>query len=53
MQSVSPKWDDIIAWIQPFASRSSIKSVVARLVLAAFTYFIWQERNNRIRGKDA
>nr|GEW53521.1 hypothetical protein [Tanacetum cinerariifolium] len=34
--------------IKPFAKRRSSKSVIAKLVLAACAYFIWQERNARL-----
>ncbi|GKC86403.1 reverse transcriptase domain, reverse transcriptase zinc-binding domain protein [Tanacetum coccineum] len=36
--------DDII----PFAARKTSKSVIAKLVVAATSYFIWQERNGRL-----
>ncbi|GKB40018.1 tetratricopeptide-like helical domain-containing protein [Tanacetum coccineum] len=45
--------DDIIEWLLLIAHKNSIKSIVARLVFAAATYFIRQERNNRIHGKEA
>ena len=49
--------NDIIHWISPFAKKKSAIGVVAKLVLAASTYFIWQERNSRLfkqkkRSKD-
>ena len=49
MHSVSSTFDDIIAWIQPIWQRCvQLKSIVAKLVLEATAYFIWQERNQRI-----
>ncbi|GJV63341.1 hypothetical protein Tco_1474169 [Tanacetum coccineum] len=36
--------DDII----PFAARKTSKSINAKLVVAATSYFIWQERNGRL-----
>ncbi|GJT79353.1 hypothetical protein Tco_1053695, partial [Tanacetum coccineum] len=39
---------DIIDDIIPFAARKSSKSVIAKLVVAATSYFIWQERNGRL-----
>ncbi|GJW93328.1 hypothetical protein Tco_0173000 [Tanacetum coccineum] len=38
----------IMSIIKPFANRRSSKSVIAKLVLAASAYFIWQERNERL-----
>ena len=48
MDGIGPIWDDIVDWIKPLSTKRSIVSVVARLVLAATTYFIWQERNFRL-----
>ncbi|GKC74293.1 hypothetical protein Tco_1120176, partial [Tanacetum coccineum] len=45
--------EDISNWLIPMASKRSIVSVVSQLVFAASTYFIWQERNNRIYSKDS
>ncbi|GJR57656.1 reverse transcriptase domain, reverse transcriptase zinc-binding domain protein [Tanacetum coccineum] len=53
MQNLAPRMDDIVAWMEPIANQNSIKSIVARLVLTATTYFIWQAENNRIHGKEA
>ncbi|GJW42637.1 hypothetical protein Tco_0071436 [Tanacetum coccineum] len=39
---------DIIDDIIPFAARKTSKSVIAKLVVAATSYFIWQERNGRL-----
>ncbi|GKB44156.1 hypothetical protein Tco_0889098 [Tanacetum coccineum] len=43
-KSIYDTIDDII----PFASRNTSKSVIAKLVVAATSYFIWQERNGRL-----
>ncbi|GKC66085.1 hypothetical protein Tco_1098683 [Tanacetum coccineum] len=43
--------DSIIHDIIPFAKRKSSRSIIAKLVVAATTYFIWQERNNRMFKK--
>ncbi|GJW00222.1 ribonuclease H-like domain-containing protein, partial [Tanacetum coccineum] len=40
--------NEIINDILPFAARKTSKSIIAKLVLAAATYFIWQERNGRL-----
>ncbi|GJU81527.1 hypothetical protein Tco_1283892 [Tanacetum coccineum] len=38
----------IVDSIIPFAKRRSIRSVIAKLVVAACSYFVWQERNFRL-----
>ncbi|GJY65056.1 putative RNA-directed DNA polymerase, eukaryota, reverse transcriptase zinc-binding domain protein [Tanacetum coccineum] len=43
-KSIYDTIDDII----PFAARKTSKSVIAKLVVAATSYFIWQERNGRL-----
>ncbi|GJV88494.1 reverse transcriptase domain, reverse transcriptase zinc-binding domain protein [Tanacetum coccineum] len=40
--------DNIIQDIIPFAMKRSSKSICAKLVVAAASFFIWQERNNRL-----
>ncbi|GJY06658.1 hypothetical protein Tco_0373712 [Tanacetum coccineum] len=52
MQSVAPKLEDIVDCITLIAHKNSINSIVARLVLDASAYFIWQEHNNRLHGKE-
>ena len=37
----------------PLSLKNSIESIVSRLVFAASTYFIWQERNNRIYSNES
>ncbi|GKC46639.1 reverse transcriptase domain, reverse transcriptase zinc-binding domain protein, partial [Tanacetum coccineum] len=39
---------DIISYVLPIAKRRSSKSIIAKLVIAASAYFIWQERNWRL-----
>ncbi|GJR05399.1 integrase, catalytic region, zinc finger, CCHC-type containing protein [Tanacetum coccineum] len=39
---------DIISYVLPIAKRRSSTSVIAKLVIAASAYFIWQERNWRL-----
>ncbi|GKC46889.1 hypothetical protein Tco_1064611 [Tanacetum coccineum] len=47
----SPSIDSILLDIAPFAKRKSSRSIIAKLVVAASSYFIWQERNNRMFKK--
>nr|GFB00055.1 hypothetical protein [Tanacetum cinerariifolium] len=51
IQFASNKWDDIMAWLSPISDRNNVIIIVARLVLAAISYCVWQERNNRVHGK--
>ncbi|GJR45831.1 reverse transcriptase domain, reverse transcriptase zinc-binding domain protein [Tanacetum coccineum] len=48
MNSVGPVFTQIVSAIMPFAKRKSSRSVIAKLVLAACAYFVWQERNERL-----
>ena len=48
MEHVSPIMEDIMLWLQPMASKRKFKSVVGKLLLAASSYYIWIERNNRL-----
>ena len=48
---VSSKWSDIVDWLLPMARKHNVKIIVGRLVIASSSYFIWQERNNRVHGK--
>ncbi|XP_071704504.1 uncharacterized protein [Rutidosis leptorrhynchoides] len=47
----SNKWQSITDMLSPYASHNVSSIIVAKLVFAAFVYFIWQERNNRIFKK--
>ncbi|GKE62070.1 reverse transcriptase domain, reverse transcriptase zinc-binding domain protein, partial [Tanacetum coccineum] len=51
MPSTLPMWDDIVDWLLPISKGNSVNSIVGRLILAASTYFVWQERNNRLFAK--
>nr|GEX26878.1 hypothetical protein [Tanacetum cinerariifolium] len=48
LDGTRPELDHIMSIIKPFAKRRSSKNVIAKLVLAACAYFIWQERNARL-----
>ncbi|GJY70577.1 hypothetical protein Tco_0474280 [Tanacetum coccineum] len=43
--------DSIMNDIIPFSMQRTSKGIAAKLVMAASTYFIWQERNNRMFKK--
>lgn len=40
-----------MAWILSISKTKIVTSIVGRLVLAVTSYFVWQERNNRLFGK--
>ncbi|XP_022031541.1 uncharacterized protein LOC110932521 [Helianthus annuus] len=48
MVSVQPKWDDIVNWLLLRSKSKSAANYVARLLVAASAYLIWQERNARL-----
>ncbi|GJY63108.1 hypothetical protein Tco_0464568 [Tanacetum coccineum] len=48
LQACSASLDDIILHVLPFAKRRQARSIIAKLVIAACSYFIWQERNWRL-----
>ncbi|XP_021975056.1 uncharacterized protein LOC110870162 [Helianthus annuus] len=48
MDSVQPKWDDIVKWLLDRSKSNSAADYVARLLVAASAYLIWQERNARL-----
>ncbi|GKB75228.1 hypothetical protein Tco_0942123, partial [Tanacetum coccineum] len=48
LSSSRPDFNHILSILMPIAKRKSSRSVIAKLVVAASTYFVWQERNNRL-----
>ncbi|KAJ0615163.1 putative RNA-directed DNA polymerase [Helianthus annuus] len=48
MELVQPKWEEIVNWLRDRVKSKAAKDYVARLLVAATTYFIWQERNARL-----
>ncbi|XP_021987007.1 uncharacterized protein LOC110883597 [Helianthus annuus] len=47
LKTVPNKWDDIMRWLLPKACSRSVNSVIAKLIIKATAYFVWQERNSR------
>nr|GEW10614.1 hypothetical protein [Tanacetum cinerariifolium] len=47
MDNVHPRLGDIVAYLQPIASKRSATSIIGRLLLAASSYHIWLECNYR------
>ncbi|GJY71854.1 hypothetical protein Tco_0475557 [Tanacetum coccineum] len=48
LSHVAGRYMDIVEYLIPFAKRHSCKSVIAKLVLSASAYYLWQERNARL-----
>ncbi|GKA77617.1 hypothetical protein Tco_0784078 [Tanacetum coccineum] len=48
LSSSRPDFNHILSILLPIAKRKSSRSVIAKLVVAASAYFVWQERNNRL-----
>lgn len=48
MVNVPNRWIDITSFLEVHANSKTPNHIVNRLVLAATSYFIWQERNNRL-----
>ncbi|GJY12395.1 hypothetical protein Tco_0381704 [Tanacetum coccineum] len=48
LSSVMGGYKEVVDYLIPHAKSRSYKSVVAKLVLSASVYYIWQERNNRL-----
>ncbi|GJT10996.1 hypothetical protein Tco_0858038 [Tanacetum coccineum] len=51
MECIQPVLHDIFLFLQPMAKQRTTISVLGRLLLAATTYYVWLERNNRIFKK--
>ncbi|MFS7953745.1 hypothetical protein Hanom_Chr07g00622181 [Helianthus anomalus] len=48
MSNVNDSWESIMDWIIQHANARKINHIVCKMVVAASTYYIWQERNNRL-----
>nr|GEY11328.1 reverse transcriptase domain, reverse transcriptase zinc-binding domain protein [Tanacetum cinerariifolium] len=51
MDHIQPKLNDVVLFLKPMANKRTTNSIIGRLILAATSYFIWLERNNRISKK--
>ncbi|XP_021996310.1 uncharacterized protein LOC110893512 [Helianthus annuus] len=47
MGDVSSKWQEIVEWLLARARSKSARNYIAKILVAAAVYFIWQERNAR------
>nr|GEV70803.1 hypothetical protein [Tanacetum cinerariifolium] len=48
LSHVASRYMHIVEYLISFAKRRSCKSVIAKLVLSASAYYLWQERNARL-----
>ncbi|GKD87311.1 hypothetical protein Tco_1358465 [Tanacetum coccineum] len=48
MELIPPIMHDIISYLQPISKKRTALSILGKLILAASSYFIWLERNNRV-----
>ncbi|GJW68753.1 hypothetical protein Tco_0123177 [Tanacetum coccineum] len=51
LSNVAGRYMDIVDFLIPSAHKRSCKSVIAKLVLSASAYYLWQESNARLFGK--
>ncbi|XP_035838846.1 uncharacterized protein LOC118486474 [Helianthus annuus] len=48
MGKVNNTWSSVMDWMENIASSRQLDRIVCKILLGATTYFIWQERNNRL-----
>ncbi|XP_022042320.1 uncharacterized protein LOC110944986 [Helianthus annuus] len=48
MSSIAPRWTDIVQWLCNRDHQRRVDTYVAKLLVAAAAYSIWQERNARL-----
>ncbi|XP_022003109.1 uncharacterized protein LOC110900530 [Helianthus annuus] len=46
METVTDTWDSIMQWMELNANSRTMENIICRILVAASTYFVWQERNN-------
>ncbi|GJR51054.1 hypothetical protein Tco_1401575 [Tanacetum coccineum] len=51
LPNCSSSLEDIVTFLVPISKKCSARSVIAKLVFVACSYFIWQERNYRLFKK--
>ncbi|GKB42989.1 hypothetical protein Tco_0887931 [Tanacetum coccineum] len=51
MDSIPPRLIDIITFITPISKGKTVVSILSRIVVAATSYYIWKERNERLFNK--
>ncbi|MFS7982762.1 hypothetical protein Hanom_Chr10g00966611 [Helianthus anomalus] len=48
MGSVNDTWTSIMQWMELNDNSRTLEHIVCNILVAASTYFIWQEKNNRL-----
>ncbi|GKB78613.1 hypothetical protein Tco_0945508 [Tanacetum coccineum] len=51
MNNIAPRIEDVLAFIISVSKSKSVVSIISRIVLAATTYYLWNERNSRLFKK--
>ncbi|XP_021991587.1 uncharacterized protein LOC110888365 [Helianthus annuus] len=46
--SVDDTWYSVLSWVEQHAKSKNVDHIVCKLLIAASSYYIWQERNNRL-----
>ncbi|XP_022014974.1 uncharacterized protein LOC110914493 [Helianthus annuus] len=52
MVGVTDTWNSVMQWMELNANNRTLDHIVCNILVAASTYFIWQERNNRLSSQD-
>ncbi|MFS7900946.1 hypothetical protein Hanom_Chr00s154362g01823071 [Helianthus anomalus] len=48
LDNVDDSWSSVVSWVEQHAKSKNVDHIVFKLLIAASSYYIWQERNNRI-----
>ncbi|KAJ0800754.1 putative RNA-directed DNA polymerase [Helianthus annuus] len=48
LTNVDTTWSSILTWGEQHSRSKNVDHIVCKLVIAAASYYIWQERNNRL-----
>ncbi|MFS7946371.1 putative reverse transcriptase zinc-binding domain-containing protein [Helianthus anomalus] len=48
MENVTDTWDSIMQWMELNANSRTMDHIICNILVSASTYFVWQERNNRL-----
>ncbi|KAJ0535815.1 putative reverse transcriptase zinc-binding domain-containing protein [Helianthus annuus] len=48
LDSVDNTWNSLMGWIDHSSKSKKVDDIVCKLVIAAASYYVWQERNSRL-----
>ncbi|GJV21521.1 hypothetical protein Tco_1370541 [Tanacetum coccineum] len=48
MGTIPTNWMDIVEKVADLPCSNTIRSILRRIILATFVYYIWKERNSRL-----